>query len=140
MTDKTNSMIGKKRVWVVWLLLLSCTAAIVLLWKVDAPSGTRLTSASQLDSLITATLHEHHIPENRVRMRTVEIDSLFSRNIYTVRVLSDFSKTSFHYSLNQKLQPYQAGTIGHVQFPERNLRIHLLVNETVHRTIFLNSE
>ncbi len=133
-------MIGKKRVWLVWLLLFSCIAAIVLLWKTDAPPRVQLTSAAQLDSLITLTMLEHQIPQSRVRMRSVEIDTVFSRNIYTVRVPADFSKTSFHYSLHQHLLPYRAGTVAHVQFPERNLRIHLLVNGKVHRTVFLNSE
>jgi hypothetical protein len=135
-----NSLIGTKRVWVVWLLFFSCIAAAVLLLKMETPPRTQLTSTAQLDSLITLTLDEHNIPQNRIRSRTVEIDSVFSRNLYTVRVPPDFSKTSFHYSLHHNLQPYRVQTIGHVQFPEQNLRIHLLVNDKVHRSVFLNSD
>jgi hypothetical protein len=135
-----NSLIGTKRVWVVWLLFFSCIAAAVLLLKMETPPRTQLTSTAQLDSLITLTLDEHNISQNRIRSRTVEIDSVFSRNLYTVRVPPDFSKTSFHYSLHHNLQPYRVQTIGHVQFPEQNLRIHLLVNDKVHRSVFLNSD
>lgn len=135
-----NSLIGTKRVWVVWLMLFSCIAASFLLHKMETPQRNQLTSTAQLDSLITLTLNEYNIPQNRIRSRTVEIDSVFSRNLYTVRVTPDFSKTSFHYSLNQNVKPYRVQTIGHVQFPEQNLRIHLLVNDKVHRSVFLNSD
>jgi hypothetical protein len=129
-----------KRAWLVLLLLFSCTAAVLLLWKTEPVEMHSLTSTNQLDSLITLTFREFQLPPERVIMRTVEIDSLFSRNIYSARVPADFSKTSFHYRLHQELWPYGARTVGRVEFPDRNLRIHVLFNNKVHRSVFLYSD
>lgn len=131
---------GRKKGFIVLLLLLSCIASIIVLSKMEPPVVAKLHSVSQLDSLISITFDHHRIHSGQVRVQTVEIDSLFTRNIYTVNVPPDFSKTSFHYSLQQNLWPYEVKTTGQVQFPEKNLRIHLLVNDNVHRSLFINTE
>lgn len=133
-------MMNRKKELVVLLLLLSCVASTIVLAKMDPPPNIRLYSASQLDSLITLTIDQYRISPQRVRMQSIQIDSLFTRNIYTVTVPQNFSKTSFHYRLHQNLRPYHAATAAQVQFPERNLRIHILVNGNVHRSLFINTE
>lgn len=133
-------MMNKKKEFVVLLLLLSCVASTIVLAKMDPPPNIRLHSASQLDSLITVTLAQTRISPQHVRMQSIQIDSLFTRNIYTVTVPHTFSKTTFHYRLHQNLWPYHATTTAQVQFPERNLRIHILVNGNVHRSLFINTE
>lgn len=130
----------QKKKYLVWLLFFSCIASFVYFLKTEAPPVTQLRSADQLDSLITVTFNQHQLTPGRVRIRTVEIDSLFSRRIYTVNAPPGFSATSFHYSLNQNILPYQAKTAAQVQFPERNVRIHVLVNDKVHRSVFIQSE
>lgn len=94
---------------------------------------------SEIDSLITLTLDQHQLTSNQVRISTVEIDSLFSRRIYQIEIPTTFSKTSFHYALHQTIWPYEATTVAQVQFPERNLRIHVLINDKVHRSLFIQS-
>lgn len=122
------------------LLLLSCLFSALLLWNTDPRTATRLTSASQVDSLITLTLSDFNISEQRIRTQTVATDTVFSRKVHTVRVSSDFSKTSFHYQLHKNLAPFNVSTYGVVQFPEKHLRIHMMYNETVHRTLVLQTD
>jgi hypothetical protein len=107
---------------------------------VEPPQRNLLSSASQLDSLIFLTFDEFRLPQSQIRMQSVKVDSVFSRNIYSVRVPRNFSKTSFHFSLHSELLPYQAETIGHVEFPDHNLRIHVIVNNKVHRSVIINTD
>ncbi|TVR16682.1 MAG: hypothetical protein EA391_07050 [Balneolaceae bacterium] len=130
-----------KRKWIAILLLLSCTASLVLLATAEPIEQRKvLTNASQIDSLITVTLQDFRIPNSQIRTQTVAIDSVFSRTVYTVRVPSQFSKTSFHLRLHEHVWPYSVQTSGTVQFPERNLRIHLLYNNNVLRSVHLNTD
>lgn len=128
-----------KKKFLVWLLLFSCIAAFIFFMNTEPPTKKYLRSVSQIDSLITLTLEQHQLTANQVRVRTVEIDSLFSRRIYQVDIPASFSKTSFHYALHQNIWPYEATTVAQVQFPERNVRIHVLVNDKVHRSLFIQS-
>lgn len=128
----------KKR-FLVWLLFFSCIAALIFFLNTEPPEKKYLRSVSQIDSLITLTLDQHQLTSNQIRVRTLEIDSLFSRKIYQVEIPPTFSKTSFHYALHQNIWPYEAKTVAQVQFPERNLRIHILVNDKVHRSLFIQS-
>lgn len=133
-------MFNRKKEFVVLLLILSCVASTMVLAKMEPPENTRLHSVARLDSLIAFTFDQYRIPPEFVRLQTVQIDSTFSRNIYTVTVPANFSKTSFHLSLHQNLWPYRAETTARVEFPEKNLRIHVLVNGKVHRSLFINTE
>ena len=130
----------QKKKYLVWLLFLSCIAAFIFFLNTEAPEKKHLRSVSQIDSLITLTLEQHQLTSNHVRVRTIEINSLFSRRIYQIESPANFSKTSFHYSLHQNIWPYEAVTVAQVQFPERNLRIHVLVNDKVHRSLFIQSK
>ncbi len=129
---------SKKKI-LVWLLFFSCITALFFFLNTEPPTKKYLQSVTQIDSLITLTLDQHQLTPNQVSVRTVEIDSLFSRRIYQIETPSTFSKTSFHYALHQNIWPYEARTVAEVQFPERNLRIHILVNDNVHRSLFLES-
>ena len=130
-----------KRKWIAILLFLSCTAALVLLATAEPVEKRKvLTNASQIDSLIIVAFQDFRVPSSQIRTQTVAIDSVFSRTVYTVRVPSHFSKTSFHLKLHEHVWPYSVQTSGTVQFPERNLRIHLLYNDTVMRSVHLNTD
>lgn len=129
----------QKKKYLVWLLFFSCIAAFIFFLNTEPPDKKHLRSVSQIDSLITLTLNQHQLTSNQVRVRTLEIDSLFSRKIYQIEIPATFSKTSFHYALHQNIWPYEATTVAQVQFPERNLRIHVLINDKVHRSLFVQT-
>lgn len=128
-----------KKKFLVWLLFFSCLAAFIFFVNTEPPSQKYLRSVSQIDSLITLTLDQYQLTSNQVSVRTVEIDTLFSRKVYQIEIPASFSKTSFHYALHQNVWPYDAKTVALVQFPERDLRIHVLINDKVHRSLFIQS-
>ena len=133
------SAADKRKTWVAGLLLFSVLITAFLLVHSDPVQMKALQSESQLDSLITDTFAEFRLTPQMIRQQTVEVDSLFTRKIYSARVPDSFSKTSFHLQLNKKLNPYRVDTNGVVIFPEKNLRIHLVVNNKVVRTVELHS-
>lgn len=130
----------KKRALIVLLLIISCTASGYLLLMTEATPVYSLKSPRQLDSLITDSFREFNISNSQIRTQNIQIDSSFTRKRYVIEVDPAFSKTSFHYRLHERLWPYNTGTIGHVEFPERNLQVHIAYNQTIHRTIYLYSQ
>lgn len=130
----------RKRGFIVLLLVVSCAASVYLLMVVEPLSVHQLTSPQQLDSLINDSFREFNISDSQIRTQTIRIDSIFTRRRYVVEVSRAFSKTSFHYRLHQRLWSYDAETIGRVEFPDKNLRVHVEYDETIHRTIYLYTE
>lgn len=130
----------RKRGFIVILLIISCLISVYLLLVVEPVTVYNLNSAQQLDSLITESFREFNISNGQVRRQEIQIDSSFARRQYIVEVNPAFSKTSFHYRLHERLMPYDVKTIGHVEFPEKNMQLHVKYNETIHRTIYLYSE
>lgn len=130
----------RKKSWVTILLFLSCVTTVLLLWKVEPVTPQKLTSQAQLDSLITFTFAELELPPSQIRQRYVQIDSVFSRTIYTVKVAPEFSKTTLHYYLQQQVWPYQVQIVARLQFPEQDMTIHFLLNDTIQRTIYVESD
>ena len=142
MAAKGDHQYGKttKKVWVVALLAISCLTAFVLNLKLVPAEPQKLTDQTQIDSLISVTIQELNIPPEQLRIQTIEHDSLFKRQNYHIKVRPGFSKTGFHYQLHQHLYPYDVETYGEVFFPERDIRLHLLFNDTIHRSIFLETD
>lgn len=129
-----------KKVIIVSLLLISCFATATLHVQIEPGQAQELKSVSQIDSLITQTRYDFRISSNQVSTRTIEIDSLFSRQIYTLRVPPGFSKTTFHHHLRSRLYPLNVQTYGLVQFPEQNVDLHIAYNQTIHRTVQLRTD
>ena len=136
----SNMTSVRKRGTIVLLLLISCTLSIYLLYITDPTPVYQLKSPQQIDSLITETFREFDIPNGQFRTQNIRIDSTFTRKRFTVEVPSTFSKTSFHYRLHQRLWPYSAETIGRVEFPDKDLHLHVQYKQTIHRTIYIYSE
>jgi hypothetical protein len=130
----------RQRQWIVVLLAFSCLFALVLLWKSEPPVYKKITSPAQLDSLIQLTLSEMDVRSSQVRHRTIQVDSLFSRGVYHVNVAPNFSKTTLHYTLQQKAWPYGVTSLAKVEFPDRNMHIHLLVNDNIHRSVVIRED
>lgn len=132
--------IGTQRKLIVLLLALSCLTALYLLLNSEPIESKKLTHSSQIDSLITQSFREFNIDREQVRKRSIEVDSTFSRNVYSVRVAPNFSKTTLHYTLQGELWPYNVRTAGRVHFPERDLNMHLLYNDQVIRTLIIRND
>lgn len=130
----------RQKSWITILLLFSCIAATMLLWKSEPPEPVKLETTAQIDSLISITLADFQFPAAHVRQKTIPVDSVFSRKVYTLRVAPEFSKTTFHYYLQQTVWPYNIKTLAFVEFPEENMTIHLMLNNTVHRSFQVISD
>lgn len=130
----------RKRGLIVLLLIISCAISGFLLMVTEATPVYILKSPQQLDSLITDSFREFNISTTQIRTQNIQIDSSFTRRRYVVEVPSSFSKTSFHYRLHERLWPYDTETVGYVEFPERDLQVHVAYNQTIHRTIYLYSQ
>ncbi|MFU8812052.1 MAG: hypothetical protein ACNA78_03735 [Balneolaceae bacterium] len=122
------------------MLLLSCVATAAIHVSATFHPSPALQSQAQLDELINAVFEEHRLPKETMRIQTVQIDSLFERKIYRVPVAPSHSKTDIHLSLHEKLRPYGVNLYGAVEFPERNLHLHVRYNGTIHRTIIMLNE
>ncbi|MGF1670984.1 MAG: hypothetical protein ACFCU6_11080 [Balneolaceae bacterium] len=126
--------------WIVILLAFSCAAALFLLFDSSDTHHKTLYSASQLDSLIINTLHHFNLPESQIKKQTIQIDSVFSRKIYTVQVAPSVSKTSLHYRLHRQLLPYNVDSPAKISLPGYDMDIQLVYNDTVIRTITLKTD
>lgn len=131
---------GTRRKLIVLLLALSCLLSLYLLWTTSPVTPKKLTHTGQVDSLISLTLQEFNIRQSHVRKRDIAVDSLFTRTVYNIRVAPNFSKTTLHYTLQQELWPYDVTTIAKVEFPEREMLMHLLYNDQIHRTLVINED
>jgi uncharacterized protein (UPF0276 family) len=130
----------QKQYWIVFLLFISCFFSGALLLTTEPVQTSPLQSVAELDSLITETLADFDVDRNQIRIRNTTIDSSFTRKTYIVDVPSQFSKTTFHYNLHTTLAHYVMDTHGVVHFPDEDLHIHLLFENTVYRTIQLRTD
>ena len=129
-----------KKGWISLLLCISCITAGMLHYEIDPKREATLYSPSQIDSLIAQTTYDFSLSSDQISTQTIQHDSLFSRKNYKIRVNPGFSKTTFHHHLNRRLSPLDVSIYGLVQFPERDLQLNVLYNNTIHRTIELTSD
>lgn len=129
-----------KKGWISLLLFISCITSGMLHSEIDPKREAFLHSPSQIDSLIAQTTYDFSISSSQISVRTIEHDSLFSRKNYRIKVRPGFSKTTFHHHLNLRLSPLDASIYGIVQFPDRDLTLNILYNNTIHRTIEIESD
>jgi hypothetical protein len=129
-----------KKGWITLLLSVCCLAATTLHVQIEPGVAPVLQSPAQLDSLIAQTTYDFRVPADQVKTRIVSHDSLFQRKNYTVTVAPGFSKTTFHHHLSKRMTPIDVSIFGNVQFPERNLRLNILYNNTIYRTVTIQTD
>ncbi|MDX1590513.1 MAG: hypothetical protein R3283_01040 [Balneolaceae bacterium] len=143
MTDDSSHNLEKsirKRRWITGLLLVSTILASVLLWKSDPNKRQSLHSPEQLDTLITSAFDEAGVENAQFEKQTVQVDSVFSRSVYRVRVAPGFSKTTLHYTLQQAVWPYRVSTVGRIEFPARTLYLHFMINENILSSVIVSDD
>lgn len=130
----------KQKKWIVALLSASCAAALFLLFGNSEMPSKKLRTAAQADSLITEALGHFDITNSQIKKRTVSVDSLFSRTIYSVELPPGISKTEIHYHLHKKFLPYKIESPAKIIIPEKDMHIHLLYAGTVIKTVQLSTD
>ncbi|WP_340102552.1 hypothetical protein [Rhodohalobacter sp. 8-1] len=129
-----------KKGWITLLLFVCCLMAATLHVQVEPGPEPILHSPAQLDSLLAQTTYDFRVPAEHIRIQTVRHDSLFQRKNYRIHVPPGFSKTTFHHHLSARVSPLDVSLYGAVQFPERDLILNVLYNNTVFRTITLETD
>lgn len=121
-------------------MFISILVASLLLWQTEPVTQKKLRSPAELDSLISSVFEDIDLPHTQLRRSTVVIDSLFSRSVYRVRVAPNFSKTTLHYTLQQAVWPYKVSTVGKVEFPDRILNLHFMVNDNILSSVIISDD
>lgn len=130
----------KKKRLIVLLLLFSCVvSASILLYSADNKIR-QLRTLAQADSMIVSTLEQFNVERSQFDVNTITVDSGFSRKTYFVRVPPRFSKTLLHTELNRSLYPYSVRTPARALLPEDRMKIQLVLNGTVIRTLSLQTD
>lgn len=117
------------------LLLVACVLSGIILAYTPTFIPNKITTETELDSLILLSFDQANFRNNQIRTFTVEMDSSFSRKVYRVRVSPSFSKTSFHLELHKRFHPLGLSTPSRVVFPERDMNIYIENEGTIFRTI-----
>ncbi|MFU8858805.1 MAG: hypothetical protein ACNA8K_00140 [Cyclonatronaceae bacterium] len=128
---------GSKKI-LIGFLVAACLAAGLLLMQGPVASDPALASLDTVDSLLSRELAYFNIPPNRIRITSEQAGGVFERKTYTIDVPSGFNKTYFHMELARRLMPVQIDLSGVIEFPDRILRLILLYENTVIRTIRIN--
>lgn len=130
---------NKKRI-IAGLLFIGCLISGYMLYATGPGTSRTLESVAQADSLIKSELTSFNIQQRQINVRSVRVDSNFVRKVYRVGVPYQFSKTQFHAELNNLFYNYGISTPAKVTFPEENMNIHLYANNTVIRTVTLQTD
>lgn len=130
----------KKKRFIVLLLFLSCLISGYLLLKDDGSAPKQLHQFSQADSLLEQEFDQFRISEDQIRVRSVEVDSQFTRKTYEVAVPPGFSKTQLHAELHDNFHPMDVRLPAEIHFPDEDFEIHLMYNGTIFRTVRLETD
>ncbi len=122
------------------MLFTSCVISGYLLLNASSTDNLPLQSFAHADSLILSELKNFSISDKQIHVVQTNIDSNFIRKTYRVRVAPQFSKTQLHAELNKTFYNYSVSTPGKVSFPHKDISIHLEYNNTVIRSIILQSD
>jgi uncharacterized membrane protein len=135
MLDKKN---GKKVITI--LLVLSCIVSGIILAASPSNEIYRLDNTQQLDSLVNTHIQNSLITQEQVQVSVINIDTIFTRKVYRLRVPSRFSKTMFHINLHKDLNLYKIQAPAKINFPSRDMHIYVYNKGTVLRTIRLTTD
>lgn len=111
-----------------------------MLLSFSSVNNRTLQSFAQADSLIMSELQNFNIPEEHIRVVQTRVDSNFMRKSYRVRVAPQFSKTQLHAELNKTFHDYNVSTPARVTFPNKDITIYLEYNNTVIRSISMQTD
>lgn len=132
-------LLGMKNSSVKLLILLGLCVLVTGLLVAFMPVKTTKSFRDweEMDNFLLRQVHDFGYRSDRVRTRTVHVNETFSRKVITVDIPSGFPQTVFHKQLADSLRSYGVTTYAVVHLPDPNLEIHVIVNNTVVRSIYL---
>jgi len=130
----------KKEKLLLILLSVCCLLSLLLLLLISPPDRPRLDSLSTIDDTISRTLSYYQLPESQVRERSIQVDSLFTRNTSVVRVPSGFPSTAVHARIARELVPYGVVVEGERIFPENRLNLNIFYANRLVRVLEFSTD
>lgn len=130
----------KKKKFIAILLFISCFVSGYMLFASPEGASKHLRSLAQADTLIQQELESFNIQNRQLHTSTINVDSNFNRKIYRVGVPFKLSKTQLHAELNRVFYDYGVKTPARVSFPQKDVRIDLVYQGTVIRSIILQTD
>ncbi len=125
----------KSRLILTILLFLACVLSTILLATAPPIKVQTITTEVEVDSLIELAFYDYGITRSQFRTQSLAIDTSFSRKIFRLNVPKEFSKTSFHLRLQESITPFGLEVPAKIYFPDEDMNVHILYNNTVWRTI-----
>ncbi len=125
----------KSRLILTILLFLACVLSTILLATAPPIKVQTITTEAEVDSLIELAFYDYGITRSQFRTQSLAIDTSFSRKIFRLNVPKEFSKTSFHLRLQESITPFGLEVPAKIYFPDEDMNVHILYNNTVWRTI-----
>ena len=120
------------------LLAMACLISVLTL-ATDNP-GPYPINPGDADSLLLHELSVFNIPSDKIQWNRIDVDSTFYRKNYRVRLPVGLSRTWFHSELSRKLYDHGMTTWAKVEFPGHLMNIHIIANNTVLRSISLETD
>lgn len=123
------------------LALLVCGIAASLWLHASlemSDSKQELFSLGQIDRAVEDVIAKQGL-DGRWERTEIPVDSLFSRATYEIWVPEDFSRTTFHIGLQERLAPLGTVIFGEVTFPSRDLRLYITYRQDLLRTVMLSA-
>lgn len=124
---------GFKKKLIAYLLAAACLVSGLFLSIEE--TDTLSKSTAKVDSLLLSELHAFNIPPGKIRQNRIDVTENFYRKNYTVNLPAGVSKTWVHSEISRKLYDHDMTTWATVDFPERDMNIHVLSDHTIIRTI-----
>ncbi|MEX1121388.1 MAG: hypothetical protein WD491_03870 [Balneolales bacterium] len=119
-------------------LAIGCAICVILLST--SPESLRPVVTDKVDSLVLKELSAFNIAADKYRVNQIDVDSNFARKDYHVLLPSGVSRTWFHSELSRKMYDIDMATWADVNVPEQKMRIHVLSDETIIRSISLETD
>lgn len=113
---------------------------VILLFSYDPAEHERSPTLSEVDSLIYDELGMFNISREQIRESSIEIDTLFERKRFNVGLPPGLSRTFVHTELARSIRESGYTTRGKVDFPERDITVEIIQNETLVRRIHLRQD
>lgn len=130
----------KKKQLIVLLLALGSVLLTYLLFTLRLPDSQSQFYPEHLDTLIYRELYSFNISDQQIRNKVAYQDSLFTRIEYDIRLPRYISKTYIHSELNKEFYNHEIQTPARVIFPKKDMRIYIIHDGTVFRTLNLSTD
>ncbi len=139
MTVPPFPMLIQKKI-LLGLLAGSCLAVFLALIFYTGEERSPLQHLSQADSLIHGELTRFRVPAERIRTIDYPVTDDFTRKRYVVAVPPGVSQTHLHSELNRKFYRYRVETVGFVNVPEQEMKVLILFDNKIIRTLELRTD